>query len=58
MKGHGVNLKTVSLTAYAANVKIPPKTSIFKSNTITQVQRTTEAKRFELGIKSYIMGSL
>jgi hypothetical protein len=30
LKGHGVNLKTVGLTIYAVNVKIPPKISIFK----------------------------
>ena len=53
MKGHRVNLKTVSLTAYAVNVKIPPKLSIFKSYMMTPVQRTTEAKRFELGFSKF-----
>jgi hypothetical protein len=39
MKGHEVNLKTVSY--------------VFTSNKITQVQRTTEAKRFELGFLKF-----
>ena len=30
LKWHGVNVKTVDLTVYTVNVKIPPKISIFK----------------------------
>ena len=39
MKGHEVNLKTVSY--------------VFKLNKITQVQRTTEAKWFESGFLKF-----
>ena len=53
MKGLGVNLKTVGLTAYAVNVKIPPKISIFKSYKLAPVQRSPEAKRFELGFSKF-----
>ena len=48
MKGHGVNSKTEGVRAYTVNVKFPPKQMLFWSYNMSQVSRTTEAKRFEL----------
>ena len=49
MKGHGVSPKTVRVRAYAVNVKFTPRKILFCSYNMSQVQRATEAKQFELG---------
>ena len=54
MKGHGVNPETVGVRAYAVNVKFPPRKILFCSYNMSQVQRATEAKQFELGWPKFL----
>ena len=54
MKGLGVNPKTVGVRAYAVNVKFLPRKMLFCSYNMSQVQRTIEAKRFELGHSKFV----
>ena len=54
MKGHAFNPKTIGTRAFTVNVKFPARKILFCSCNMCQVQRATEAKRFELGQSKFV----